>query len=123
MSRSICLIVNPSAAGGRPQRLLPGVQHALEADGFGLRVEATRSLEHAREIARESAHRGELAVTLGGDGLVGAVAGEPADRGGLLGIPPGGRRTYFPRVVGIPLGAQRASAVIRAASGRPLELG
>jgi YegS/Rv2252/BmrU family lipid kinase len=123
MSRSVCLIMNPSAAGGRPQRLLPGVQRALEASGFGLRVEATRSLEHAREIVRESAQRGELTVTLGGDGLVGAVAGELAERDGLLGILPGGRGNDLARVLGIPLEAESACAVIAAGHERLLDLG
>ncbi|HEV3228420.1 MAG TPA: diacylglycerol kinase family protein [Solirubrobacteraceae bacterium] len=123
MSRRACLIVNPSAAGGRPQRLLAGVRRALEGDGVELRVESTRSLDHARELAREAAGREEVAVTLGGDGLVGAVAGELAVVDGLLGILPGGRGNDFARVLGIPLDAEEACAVISTGIERRLDLG
>jgi YegS/Rv2252/BmrU family lipid kinase len=123
MSRRACLIVNPSAAGGRPQRLLAAVRRALERDGVQLRVEPTRSLDHARELAREAAGREEVAVTLGGDGLVGAVAGELAAVDGLLGILPGGRGNDFARVLGIPLEAEQACAVIAAGIERRLDLG
>jgi YegS/Rv2252/BmrU family lipid kinase len=123
MSRRACLIVNPSAAGGRPQRLLAGVRRALEGDGVELRVESTRSLDHARELAREAAGREEVAVTLGGDGLVGAVAGELAVVDGLLGILPGGRGNDFARVLGIPHDAEEACAVISTGIERRLDLG
>jgi YegS/Rv2252/BmrU family lipid kinase len=88
-----------------------------------LRVESTRSLDHARELAREAAGREEVAVTLGGDGLVGAVAGELAVVDGLLGILPGGRGNDFARVLGIPLDAEEACAVISTGIERRLDLG
>ena len=71
---SVCLIVNPAAGGGRAGRAAPGVVDALRGHGLTVRREDTRDLDHARELALGAARGGELAVTLGGDGLAGAAA-------------------------------------------------
>src|SRR2546429_110389 len=52
MARRISLIVNPRAGGGRAAAALPLVEAALSAREAAWHVEATRSLEHARELAR-----------------------------------------------------------------------
>ena len=76
MARRISLIVNPRAGGGRAAAALPLVEAALSERGVAWHVEATRSLEHARELARTAREAEETVVTLSGDGMVGAVAGE-----------------------------------------------
>jgi diacylglycerol kinase family enzyme len=53
----ISLIVNPVAGGGRASRVLPEAQAALTGLGVEHHVELTRSLEHARELARAAAAR------------------------------------------------------------------
>ncbi len=55
--RRLALIVNPSAGGGRAGAALPDVQDALRRLELQHRVETTRSLEHARELAVEAAGR------------------------------------------------------------------
>ena len=50
----LCLIVNPSAGGGRAAKRLPRAEAALRARGFAFRVERTTSMEHARELAESS---------------------------------------------------------------------
>ncbi len=100
--RPLCLIVNPSAGGGRAARALPAVEAALRAGGVTPRVELTASLEHAGALAREALARDEVAVSFGGDGLAGRVAHELRGTGGVLGILPGGRGNDFARKLGIP---------------------
>jgi YegS/Rv2252/BmrU family lipid kinase len=120
----ICLIVNPAAGGGRAGRVAPAVVEALEGHGLRVRREDTRDLPHARELALEAARRGETAVTLGGDGLAGAVAdalrGVP---GALLGVLPGGRGNDLARVLGIPRDPLAACAAIAHGTPRPMDLG
>jgi len=91
--------------------------------GVPVRTERTKSLEHAAELGAGAAADGEVAVTLGGDGLVGRVAGVMADRDGLLGILPGGRGNDCARTLGIPKDALQACRVIATGVERRLDLG
>jgi YegS/Rv2252/BmrU family lipid kinase len=119
----VCLVVNPSAGGGRAGRALPGVQGELDRLGIEHRVERTRSLEHAGELAVAATAAGEVTATLGGDGLISAVAGALKHSHGVLGVLPGGRGNDFARVLGIPLDPVEACAVIAANVVRELDLG
>jgi YegS/Rv2252/BmrU family lipid kinase len=121
--RRLALIVNPSAGGGRAGAALPDVQDALRRLGLEHRVETTRSLEHARELALEAAGRGEAAVAFGGDGLVGAVAGALMHSAGVVGVLPGGRGNDFARVLGIPMEPVPACSVLADGTVRALDLG
>ena len=121
--RRLALIVNPSAGGGRAGAALPDVQDALRRLGLQHRVETTRSLEHARELALEAVGRGEVAVAFGGDGLVGAVAGALMHSDGVAGVLPGGRGNDFARVLGIPLEPVPACSVLAEGVVRALDLG
>jgi YegS/Rv2252/BmrU family lipid kinase len=121
---NLAVIINPSAGGGRAARELPAVRRTLTELALEHRVERTRSLEHARELATEATARGEVAVAFGGDGLIGVVAGALASAGsGVLGILPGGRGNDFARALGIPLTPVEACAVLAHGVERPLDLG
>ena len=121
--RRLALIVNPSAGGGRAGQALPDVQDALRKLGLEHRVETTRSLEHAGDLAREAAERDEIAVAFGGDGLLSAVAGALARSSGVVGVLPGGRGNDFARVVGIPLEPVAACPVLAKGTVKSLDLG
>jgi YegS/Rv2252/BmrU family lipid kinase len=124
MSAPICLIVNPSAGGGKAGRVLADVLVALDRHGLQVRSELTRDLAHARELARGAALAGETVVCLSGDGMVGAVVDVlrefPAV---LLGVLPGGRGNDLARVLGIPADPVEACAVVAAGFSRKLDLG
>lgn len=120
---TLTLIVNPSAGGGRAARALPVVRAALEERGVQYRLEQTDSLEHAEELGRAAAAAGETAAALGGDGLVGAVAGALRDSDGVLGVLPGGRGNDFARALGIPLEPRAACEVLASGSIHALDLG
>jgi YegS/Rv2252/BmrU family lipid kinase len=120
---SLLLIVNPSAGGGRAGRALPGGEEALRQRRLDYRVERTRSLEHARELAHAAAAAGDTAVAFGGDGLIGAVAGALHEGDGVLGVLPGGRGNDFARTLGIPLEPREACDVLAAGAVRAVDLG
>jgi len=122
-ARTISLIVNPSAGGGRAGRHLEAVGRALSARGLEHHVERTRSLEHARDLALQAAAAGEIAVAFGGDGLIGAVAGALRGSDGVLGMLPGGRGNDLARVLEIPLDPVAACEVLASGAVRPLDLG
>jgi YegS/Rv2252/BmrU family lipid kinase len=124
MSASICLIVNPSAGGGKAGRVLADVLVALEGHGLRVRSELTRDLAHARELTREACLAGETVVCLSGDGMVGAVADVLREfPDAVLGVLPGGRGNDLARVLGIPADPVAACAVIATGFSHKLDLG
>jgi YegS/Rv2252/BmrU family lipid kinase len=122
--RSALLIVNPAAGGGRAGRAAPAVLGELRQRGLAVERADTRDLDHARALALRAAQGGQIAVALGGDGLVGALADAlRAVPGALLGVLPGGRGNDLARVLGIPLEPLAACATIAGGSARSLDLG
>jgi len=120
--RRFAIVMNPSSAGGKPLRLLPAVRGALTAGGAGIDIVQTQDIPHAAEAALAAAGRGETVVALGGDGLVGALAG--ALRGSApLGVLPGGRGNDFARALGIPQDIRGACGVLLDGEERALDLG
>ncbi len=119
----LSVIVNPAAGGGRAGRALKGVRASLEGLGLEYRFQATRNLDHARELTRAAVSAGEMAVAFGGDGLIGAVADALRDGEGLLGVLPGGRGNDFARALGIPLDPRAACQVLATGTTRSLDLG
>src|SRR4051812_38453328 len=122
MDGPVCLIVNPHAGGGRAMRLLPDVEAALRALGRRFRVEPTVSMEHARDLARGARDAGEIVAAMGGDGIIGAVAGELRDGAGLLAIVPGGRGNDFARKLGIPADPVEACELLASGVERRVDL-
>jgi YegS/Rv2252/BmrU family lipid kinase len=120
--RPVCLIVNPSAGGGRAATLLPRVEAALRARGVAFRVDRTESLAHARELARAARADGGVAAAMGGDGLLGAVAGELRGSDGVLGVVPGGRGNDFARKLGIGPDVERACDVLAGGRERTVDV-
>ncbi|MHB8532384.1 MAG: diacylglycerol/lipid kinase family protein [Solirubrobacteraceae bacterium] len=124
MPASICLIVNPSAGGGKSARLAPAVMAELERLGLQARRLDTRDIGHARELGRAAALAGETVVALSGDGLIGVLADElRALPGAVMGLLPGGRGNDLARVLGISDDAVQACATIATGVVRELDLG
>jgi YegS/Rv2252/BmrU family lipid kinase len=119
----VSLIVNPAAGGGRAERVLPEAQAGLARLGIDHHVERTRSLDHARELAKAAIDTGETAVTLGGDGLVGCVAGELSGTDGVIGVLPGGRGNDFARTLGVPLEVGPACDTLATGRERQIDVG
>src|SRR3954452_11159465 len=123
MDRRVALIVNPVAGGGRARKRLPPVEAELRALGIDFHREETSSLINAEQLARDATATGEAVFTLGGDGLVGAVAGALAETGTPLGVLPGGRGNDFARVLGMPGDPAEAARALARADVRRLDLG
>jgi YegS/Rv2252/BmrU family lipid kinase len=124
VDRDVALLCNPSAGGGRASRILPQVERELRSLTVAFHTETTRDLAHARELAATAARAGEAVVALGGDGLVGCVAGAlRAIPGALLGVLPGGRGNDLARALRIPREPRGACAVIATGTARALDVG
>src|SRR5215208_1038082 len=123
MPPSVRLIVNPSAGAGRAAKALPGVEAALHDAGIDFQTVHTTSIAHATELAGQAARMGQIAAAMGGDGMVGCVAGAVARENGVLAVVPGGRGNDFARVLGIPKDPAGAVALIAAGHERAIDLG
>jgi YegS/Rv2252/BmrU family lipid kinase len=100
--RRLAIVVNPTAGAGRAARVLPEVTAELERLGADFRVIETSSAAHAREEATAAVSAGEPVAALGGDGLVGTIAGVMCGTEVPLAVLPGGRGNDLARVLGIP---------------------
>ena len=124
MPAPICLIVNPSAGGGRAAKIAPEIEQALRDGGRTVRTVHTRDLDHARALAGEAAASGETIAALSGDGLVGVLADTLRELpGSVLGVLPGGRGNDLARVLEIPSDPAGACRVLAEGVARPLDLG
>jgi YegS/Rv2252/BmrU family lipid kinase len=119
----IALVVNPTAGGGRARRVLPGVVAALRAAGAEVDVVESRGLDHAVEVATSAARDGALVAALGGDGMVGALAGAVAAVDGRFGVVPAGRGNDFARTLGLPSDPVAAARVLLDGRERRVDLG
>jgi YegS/Rv2252/BmrU family lipid kinase len=99
------------------------VEAALRSAGHDLRVTQTESLAHADDLVAEAIADDRVAVAMGGDGLVGRVAGAVSAGGGVLAVLPGGRGNDFCRAVGLPGAPVAAAALLSSAQERALDLG
>jgi len=120
----VCLIVNPSAGGGKAARIAPEVERRLGELGLQVRRVDTRDLDHARLLADEGVRAGETVVALSGDGMIGVIA-DTLRRfpGAVLGVLPGGRGNDLARVLGIPEDPLAACAVIAGGVSRAMDVG
>jgi YegS/Rv2252/BmrU family lipid kinase len=123
MRRALQVVVNPSAGGGRAGRLLDGTVTALRTAGHDVVVTPTRSLQHADELAAHSVADDRVVVAMGGDGIVGRLAGTVAELDGVLAVLPGGRGNDFCRAAGVPCELPAACTVLATGAERRLDLG
>lgn len=123
MSRRLALIVNPAAGGGRAPRAARAAAAELERRGATFRVVESASPEHARRAAAEAAQGGETVVAVGGDGMIGVLAGALRDTGAGLALVPAGRGNDLARVLGVPLDPAAAAGLAVDGGERLIDVG
>jgi YegS/Rv2252/BmrU family lipid kinase len=111
MARRLAVIVNPTAGAGRALEALPRIRAELDRLGADYHVVETTSADHAREEAEAARERAEAVGALGGDGLVGTLAGKLCGGDSPLAVLPGGRGNDLARVLGIPTEPEAAARV------------
>lgn len=116
------LIVNPAAGNGRAERAAAEAQRLLAGTDRGCVLVRTTHLAQAEQLAREAVDEGRLAVAVGGDGLVGRVAGALAFSDGIMGVLPCGRGNDFAGFLGIPTGPAEACRILTGGVERRIDL-
>ncbi|MEU6485531.1 diacylglycerol kinase family protein [Streptomyces sp. NPDC046887] len=98
--RQFTAVVNPAAGSSSGAADLLALARLLREAGAGLETRYSRSLEHARELAREAGGRGRVVLAVGGDGIAGGIGGALSGTGAVLGLVPAGRGNDFARALG-----------------------
>lgn len=100
--RQFTAVVNPAAGGSSGTAALLPLARLLREAGARLDTQYSRSLEHAREVARQAGGQGHVVLAVGGDGIAGCVGGALSGTGAAFGIVPAGRGNDFARALGLP---------------------
>lgn len=99
--QSLHLIVNPRAAKGKAERILPRILRDLERASIPHTVSTTKYPRHATELVRALDGRQTAQVAVGGDGTVNEVVNGMSGTGHTLGVIPAGTGDDFARLVGM----------------------
>jgi diacylglycerol kinase (ATP) len=110
--RSFTAVVNPAAGGSAAAATLVPLAQALREAGAEVLVEYSRGLEHAGSLARSAAGRGDVVLSVGGDGMAGCVGGGLVGTDAVLGIVPAGRGNDFARQLRIPSGVDELAPLL-----------
>ncbi|MFE5394152.1 diacylglycerol kinase family protein [Streptomyces sp. NPDC056568] len=119
--RQFTAVVNPTAGGATSAAALLGVARLLREAGAELETEYSRSLPHARDLARRAGERGRVVLAVGGDGMAGGIGGALSGTGAVLGLVPAGRGNDFARALELPTGPAELAGVLLHGEPRPVD--
>lgn len=120
---TVPVILNPSARNGAVRKRIAPLKKVLAADGFSAELVKSTSEAHATELAARFAEQGApIVLSLGGDGMVRAVAAGLVDTDTALGIVPGGRGNDFIGKLGIPKNVSAAAGLIAGGRNRTIDV-
>ncbi|GAA3506395.1 diacylglycerol kinase family protein [Streptomyces prasinosporus] len=119
--RQFTAVVNPHAGGATGAAALVALARLLREAGAGLRTEYSRSLEHARDVARAAGEQGRVVLAVGGDGIAGRVGGALSGTGAVLGLVPAGRGNDFARALGLPADPAALARLLLHGEPRPVD--
>ncbi|GCB43378.1 diacylglycerol kinase family protein [Streptomyces sp. NL15-2K] len=119
--RKFTAVVNPTAGGSTGAATLLGVARLLREAGAELETEYSRSLTHAKDLARQAGERGRVVLAVGGDGITGGVGGALSGTGTLFGIVPAGRGNDFARALGLPADPADLARILLHNEPRPVD--
>lgn len=122
----IAYIINPKSGASSGEKL-PGwrFEEYLSGRGFDVRVNLTRSLEHACELATNAAAdvKCSMVVVVGGDGTVREVTHGLAGSNKPLLIVPGGTENLLANELGLDKSLQTLTRTFEAGFTRTFDLG
>jgi len=122
--KSIPIIVNPTAGGGRLLRTVADLDAAAGRCGVELDWRHTKHRGHGEELARQAAKEGKpLVFAYGGDGTYNEVARGLLGSDTALGILPGGTTSVLAYEFGIPRPATLAVEALIIGRDRCMRVG
>lgn len=102
MTRSFSFLVNPASGGGAAPEAVVPVARALRDAGAVVDVTYSPGPQAMAQLVDEAVARGDVVVSVGGDGMLSSLAGLVAERKATLAVVPAGRGNDFARMLGLP---------------------
>ncbi|MGH3348895.1 MAG: diacylglycerol/lipid kinase family protein [Nocardioides sp.] len=102
VTTGFCFLVNPSSGGGAAPEAVVPVARLLRDAGAAVEVTYSPGPHSAQGLVAAAVSRGEVVVSVGGDGMLSSVAGLVSRAGGTLGVLPAGRGNDFARMLDLP---------------------
>jgi diacylglycerol kinase (ATP) len=100
------------------------IRAVLQRQGIEAEILSTQSQDECRRLAREALAAGQrVVVAAGGDGTIGAVAGELLDSDVSLGVLPLGSVMNIPRMLGLPRDIEAAAGILAHGEARSVDVG
>jgi YegS/Rv2252/BmrU family lipid kinase len=119
---SFTFLVNPTSGGGAAAAAVVPVARHLRDAGAEVEVTYSPGPNATRDLVGGAVGRGDVVVSVGGDGMLSSLAGEVARQGGTLGIVPAGRGNDFARMLELPEDSHGQADLLLAGKTRELDL-
>lgn len=119
---SYSFLVNPLSGGGAAPAAVVPVARLLRDAGATVDVTYSPGPRAMLDLVDAAVARGDVVVSVGGDGMLSSIAGRVSAKGGTLGIVPAGRGNDFARMLGLPLDPDAIAAVLLEGVRTPLDL-
>ncbi|WP_139979997.1 diacylglycerol/lipid kinase family protein [Nocardioides litoris] len=101
-TRSFSFLVNPASGGGAAPEAVVPVARLLREAGATVDVTYSPGPRAMAGLVDAAVARGDVVVSVGGDGMLSSLAGAVSTAGGTLAVLPAGRGNDFARMLGLP---------------------
>lgn len=122
MTRAFSFLVNPASGGGAAPDAVVPVARLLREAGAVVDVTYSPGPRAMGDLVAAAIARGDVVVSVGGDGMLSSVAGSVSAGGGTLGVLPAGRGNDFARMLGLPDDPAGQARLLLEGDVRPVDL-
>jgi len=122
VTRSFTFLVNPASGGGAAPAAVVPVARILRERGASVDVTYSPGPKAMEALAAAAIERGDVVVSVGGDGMLSSLAGFVSAHGGTLGMVPAGRGNDFARMLGLPAEPGQVADVLLEGEVRRVDL-
>ena len=120
--RSYSFLVNPASGGGAAPDAVVPVARLLREAGATVDVTYSPGPRATDDLVTAAVARGDVVVSVGGDGMLSHLAGAVSEAGGVLGVLPAGRGNDFARMLGLPGEPEAIARILLETPERPVDL-
>ena len=120
--RAFTFLVNPTSGGGAAPGAVVPVARALREAGAVVDVTYSPGPQAMARLVDEAVERGDVVVSVGGDGMLSSLAGLVAGRDATFGVVPAGRGNDFARMLGVPDDPEAQARMLLEADVRRIDL-